>query len=428
MIKSHNFPDGSKLFHKKSTQEEFSSITLVIPAGNRYENSANAGISHLIEHLLYFSPQNNQPVEKYGELLHRYNIHIYAKTTYEYILITVSCIHRYIEQAIKVISLILSEINIDNAILERTKNIVRTEIRQRKDFPDIHIQDLFNERIWQNSSSGFKYPTIGTYQTVSKLSASQILSFRDRILRHPLYIAVVGNLDSGGVAEYINKNIATPRVSQLGSIEDRPLEEQDSEVISHKNFHSHVWVEKTLHLQLDYLLVGFPFYIEYSFENILKLRTLINYLQVLIHQQLTKKLGSVYNHFVHLHKLLDHTWIKVLLPINPILIDTTLKEFFSIISTIGTDEKLFLLARKKTLNDIVHLKNLPYSQLLAEAAFYGTELNEENISSDFIQKNIKQTELATIAREILVKERCNVLAMGADINLELISNNINLIK
>ncbi len=176
------------------------SIIFNYSVGSRFEADKQAGISHVLEHMLFKGTEKrpdpaqiSSEIEGVGGILNaatgRESTNYWAK---------IPSIH--MELAFDVLSDILRHSTFPVDELEKERFVIFEEIRGINDTPDDLVHDVIDEVIWDNQPVGRSI--IGTEETVGGISADDLHGFLDRHYRpERLVIAVAGKVDHDHVVE-----------------------------------------------------------------------------------------------------------------------------------------------------------------------------------------------------------------------------------
>lgn len=163
-----------------------------IGAGSRYENPNEAGISHLIEHML-FKGTAKRSAKQIAEAIESLGGQLNAFTSKEYTCFYARVLDEHLPIAIDVLSDMFFSSLFRAEDIEREKKVVQEEIRMYEDTPDEIIHDLFAQTVWANHPLG--RPVIGTMDSVAGISREAILNYYNKhYCPGNLVLALAGNL------------------------------------------------------------------------------------------------------------------------------------------------------------------------------------------------------------------------------------------
>ncbi len=163
-----------------------------VGTGSRYENPAEAGISHLIEHMI-FKGTARRSARQIAEAIESVGGQMNAFTGKEYTCFYARVVDEHLSIAIDVLADMFFSSLFKEDYIEREKKVVQEEIRMYEDTPDEIVHDLFAQMVWSGHPLG--RPVIGTMDSVAGLSREAILDYYQRqYCPGNLVLALAGNL------------------------------------------------------------------------------------------------------------------------------------------------------------------------------------------------------------------------------------------
>jgi zinc protease len=183
-----------------------------VEVGSADEGPTEAGISHLIEHMIFKGTNESRAGELAGTI-ERYGGRINAYTSYETTVYHVVITSRYHEQGLKVLADAIQHPSFDAQELSREKEVVIEEIRMRDDDP----QSVLHRALFKNSFLRHPYgrPIIGYADKVRGFSRQQVLDYYRRwyLPRNMVFV---------GVGDFTTSQLLS-RLKTLFNAPDRPL-------------------------------------------------------------------------------------------------------------------------------------------------------------------------------------------------------------
>jgi predicted Zn-dependent peptidase len=192
--------NGTRVVTSRMDHVHSASIIFNYSVGSRFEADEQAGISHVLEHMLFKGTEKrpdpaqiSSEIEGVGGILNaatgRESTNYWAKIP-----------STHLELAFDVLSDILRHSTFPDDELEKERYVIFEEIRGINDTPDDLVHDVIDEVIWDNQPVGRSI--IGTEETVGGISANDLRTFLDRHYRpERLVIAVAGKVDHDEVVE-----------------------------------------------------------------------------------------------------------------------------------------------------------------------------------------------------------------------------------
>jgi len=169
------------------------SIGIWVENGSRYEEAADGGISHYIEHLL-FKGTDRRSAAGISQEIEGVGGSINAFTGAEYTCYYVKILREHVPLAFDLLADIFLHSVFDPSEIERERTVILQEIAHGVDTPDEYIHDLFKEHFWRGHP--LSRQICGTEETVSALQRDDFLRFiRARYGPDRIVIAAAGDLD-----------------------------------------------------------------------------------------------------------------------------------------------------------------------------------------------------------------------------------------
>lgn len=176
--------------------------------GSRMESETEAGISHLIEHML-FKGTTHRTAEQIAQEIEGRGGHLNAFTDREVTCYYARVLAEDVERAIDVLSDMYLHSVFDPDDLELEKQVVQEEIKKYEDTPEDHIHDLHTRMRWGNHPLG--RPIIGTHASVSSFTSEQIRDYMQRrYASGKTLVAVAGKVDPEKVAQFVEQMMPQP--------------------------------------------------------------------------------------------------------------------------------------------------------------------------------------------------------------------------
>jgi len=217
--------NGARVVTSTMDHVHSASVTFNYNVGSRYEPDEHAGISHVLEHML-FKGTDRRPdpaqisgdIESVGGILNaatgRESTNYWAKVP-----------STHLDMAFDVLADIVRNSTIPEDELEKERGVIFEEIRGIVDTPDDLVHDVIDEVIWDNQPVGRSI--IGTEETVGAITASDLRRFLDRYYRPDrLVIAASGKIEHERVVELAERHLGD--MSAGGTIDFVPTEQRQS--------------------------------------------------------------------------------------------------------------------------------------------------------------------------------------------------------
>ncbi|MDD5130389.1 MAG: pitrilysin family protein [Candidatus Omnitrophica bacterium] len=175
MYKRHKLENGLKIIAKRLSNVQSVALGIWINIGSRYEDPAQKGISHFLEHLLFKGSRKyscriiKESIEGVGGSLNGF-------TSEEHTCYLVKIPHRYLPKALDILSDMVINPSLSPVDMEKEKTVVLEELKMYRDLPQSYVYELLDGLLWPQQPLGS--PIIGTVETVNSISRGALRSFQ----------------------------------------------------------------------------------------------------------------------------------------------------------------------------------------------------------------------------------------------------------
>ena len=167
------------------------SVAVVVRIGSAYEDGANSGITHLLEHLT-FNKNSAMSKRELSSAFASIGATRNASTSHELLQYTLWAPQERATEALRLLSLSIWDSDFDEEDLTKEKTIIANEIRQTSDDP----VTFFNESMLANAymGHGFGRPVGGTLESLRGLTVGDLKAWRDEnLVPKNMTIAICGS-------------------------------------------------------------------------------------------------------------------------------------------------------------------------------------------------------------------------------------------
>jgi predicted Zn-dependent peptidase len=219
-ITKHTLDNGVRVLVEPVTYVRSAAVGLWCRTGSRHEEDREAGITHLIEHML-FKGTSNRNAKQIAEAIEGRGGALNAFTDKETTCYYCRVLCDDVENGVDVLSDMMLHSLIDPEELKREAEVVLEEIKRSEDEPSDHVHDLHLQFRWPGHPLG--KPIIGTPESVSSFTREDIVGYMDRRYRADnVLLAVAGNVDPDQVVKMAEAMLGDlPETTEL-SQPDRP--------------------------------------------------------------------------------------------------------------------------------------------------------------------------------------------------------------
>ncbi len=192
-------PNGIRVVTERMPHVRSVAVGVWVETGSRHEPDDRAGMSHLIEHLV-FKGTATRSAEAIARTVDSVGGQMDAFTTKEHTCFYVQVLDEHLPLAVDLLTDILLHPLFDAEELEREKSVVLQEIKMVEDTPDDLIHDLFSAQVWAGHPLG--RPILGSREAVSAYGREEVHThFVEHYVPPKIIIAVAGNVTHDRVVD-----------------------------------------------------------------------------------------------------------------------------------------------------------------------------------------------------------------------------------
>lgn len=275
------------------------SMGIWVLTGTRDETPEVAGISHLLEHLV-FKGTKTRSAYQIAKSLEALGGELNAYTTREY-----TCYHALVlkdhwEKALDVLADLVSNMQLTAKEFGLEKGVILQEIAMSEDSHEDMVYDVFYEQVYGKHPLG--RPILGTPVSVAKMTQTQVMDYyKKNYTGKNIIVSASGCIDHEDLMAGIQKRLGAKKKSQLKSTRKVPP------------WHSrrHV-VEKQA--EQVHMLLGLPtasFCDKYRFEAVVTNTLLGGGMTSKLYQSVREKRGLVYSIHSSLNTNIDSGMLTI---------------------------------------------------------------------------------------------------------------------
>lgn len=275
------------------------SMGIWVLTGTRDETPQVAGISHLLEHLV-FKGTKTRSAYQIAKSLEALGGELNAYTTREY-----TCYHALVlkdhwEKALDVLADLVSNMKLTTKEFGLEKGVILQEIAMSEDSHEDMVYDVFYEQVYGKHPLG--RPILGTPVSVAKMTQTQVMDYyKKNYTGKNIIVSASGCIDHDELMAGIHKRLGSKKKSQLKNTRRIPP------------WHSrrHV-VEKQA--EQVHMLLGLPtasFRDKYRFEAVVTNTLLGGGMTSKLYQSVREKRGLVYSIHSSLNTNIDSGMLTI---------------------------------------------------------------------------------------------------------------------
>jgi predicted Zn-dependent peptidase len=219
-IKTKVLPEGLRLVSEPLDESTSVSLGVWIRAGSRDESDAVAGISHLMEHML-FKGTPDMDALGIAQAFEGIGAQENAATGEEYTVLYARFLPEHLQRALEIMSDMVLHPTL--ADLEREREVIVEEIRMYEDRPDQLADEHLSALIFHDDPLG--RPIIGSAETVRGVDHATLRTFHAGTYTAPnIFVVASGKLERGELEGMVEERFSALREGEpfVREVHSRP--------------------------------------------------------------------------------------------------------------------------------------------------------------------------------------------------------------
>ncbi len=205
MIKREKLDNGLELVSEIIPYVQSVSIGIWVKTGAVNENTKTAGISHLIEHML-FKGTEKRTAKEIAEDVDKIGGQINAFTGKEATCYYLKTLSSNVEKACDILCDMFLNSKFDKKELEKEKKVIYEEMKMIEDSPEDLAHDIISELIFKGMP--LANSIIGTKSSLQSITQNTIRKYiEDQYTADRIVISVAGNFDEKVVKSFFQKKL-----------------------------------------------------------------------------------------------------------------------------------------------------------------------------------------------------------------------------
>ena len=187
------FDNGMRLVVKPEHRWGLVSVGLYIRAGSYCETDENAGVAHLLEHMLFESTERGNG-QRLGPAVEAMGGDIGAHTTRDFTSLEATIASQFLPEVLPLLAKAVFDAEITPSAVALEREVVARELTDRSEYAEGSLDDM----IWGTAFTVHPYrrPIGSTPSQVAGLTLEQVLAFRQRFyVPGNMALVVVGDVD-----------------------------------------------------------------------------------------------------------------------------------------------------------------------------------------------------------------------------------------
>ncbi|HEX8258902.1 MAG TPA: pitrilysin family protein [Rubrobacteraceae bacterium] len=203
-VNAKEFPGGLRVFSEPLNEATSVSLGVWIRAGSRDERDEVAGISHLMEHMLFKGTPSMNALG-IAEAFESIGAQDNAATGEEYTVLYARFLPEHLERALDIMAEMVTQPTL--ADLDREREVIVEEIKMYEDRPDQLADEYLSGLIFHGDPLG--RPIIGSAETVRGVDRGTLKSFHDSTYTAPnVFVVASGKLDSAELEHMVEEKLS----------------------------------------------------------------------------------------------------------------------------------------------------------------------------------------------------------------------------
>ena len=213
MIAKSTLDSGVRILTEAIPSARSVSVGVWVAAGSRNEEPAQAGISHLVEHMV-FKGTARRSMHQIASRMEAVGGYLNAFTSKEHTCYHARALDTFLDRAIDTTCDLVCTPTFPKGSLETEKTVVLEEMKMYEDVPEDHIFDRFESLVFPNHALG--RPVIGYSTTVSELQRADLCEFvRRNYTPDRIVVSAAGNLEHESVTHQVDALFADLRATTV---------------------------------------------------------------------------------------------------------------------------------------------------------------------------------------------------------------------
>ena len=184
------------------------SVSVYVGAGSRYETDDEAGISHLLEHLVFKGTDKRPEPQEISELIEGVGGVLNAATDRELTVYYAKVARPHFERAADVLTDMMRHPKIAAEEIEKERKVVIEELASIEDSPAQLVDVLLDATMWPDQPLG--RDVAGSEASVNAITRESTMSYMGRqYVPNNIVIAVAGAIDHDEVVQFVDGALGT---------------------------------------------------------------------------------------------------------------------------------------------------------------------------------------------------------------------------
>lgn len=207
-FKTTTLPSGVKVMSELLPGVRSISLGIWVNVGSRNERSAQNGLSHFIEHLV-FKGTGRRNARQIAASLENIGGSLNAFTSKEHTCFVARVLDSHLDDAVDVLADLTSRPTFTAANIRLEKGVVCEEIKEAHDTPSDRIHDNFASAFWKDHSLG--QTILGEQDTILSMTRKRIVDFYKHHYRaESIVVAAAGSVSHRKLVKLVKDKLNLP--------------------------------------------------------------------------------------------------------------------------------------------------------------------------------------------------------------------------
>ncbi len=177
-------------------------IEIYIKIGSRYENAANNGITHLIEHMLFKGTKKRPRGIDISMEAENMGAHMNAGTAKTFCRIYANSLSEYFEKCMDMLSDMLCNSKFRKEDISLERGSIMEEIKHYRDIPSYRVGEMYDKLLFKDNPLSF--PIGGNEKSLAGMKREDLLAFvKKHFTAKNIIISVSGGIDAARAKKFI---------------------------------------------------------------------------------------------------------------------------------------------------------------------------------------------------------------------------------
>ena len=196
-------PNGLTVITETMPSVRSVSVGIWIRSGSRHESTAENGITHFLEHMV-FKGTKTRSAEQIARAADSIGGHLDAYTTKEYTAFSIKVLDQNLDRAFDILADLVKNPLLRPEDVKKEQKVIQEEIKMVEDTPDDLVHEIFIQSFWGGHALG--RPILGTRQSVASFDRRRLVSyFRRHYAPNQMLVTAAGNLKHARIADLARK-------------------------------------------------------------------------------------------------------------------------------------------------------------------------------------------------------------------------------